>query len=221
MKDKFNNIYLNTKEFIINNKKGIIIGLLAVVIVFGGTYFMKNLSTPKLSLEVPKEKIIASNRDEIIIPAVLNKLPNNTYPAASVAINFDKNKLEFMGIKIGTMETYDDYDKSKDEEPRFKIPEWVYNIETANQDGVIKAMYLDTTASKNAYSKDGYEKDKKDIPFQLVFKLKDSVIPKDKLEVSISEAVFATVNGDEDKSTLSTKEGYGKLKVEGAQLKIK
>ena len=221
MKDKFNNIWEKTKRFIINNIKGIIIGLVSVVIVFGGTYFIKNLSTPKLSLKVPKEKITASNREEIIIPAVLSKLPNNIYPAASVIIDFDKNKLEFVEIRICTMETYDDYDESKDEEPRFKIPEWVYNKETANQVGVIKAMYLDTTASKNAYNQDGFQKDKKDIPFQLVFKLKDSVISKDKLELSISEAVFATVNGDEDKSTLSTKDGYGKLNVEDAELKIK
>ena len=221
MKDKFIDIGLKTKEFIIKNKKGIIVGLVAVVIVSGGSFFIKNLSSPKLSLEGPKEKIVASNRDEIVIPAVLSKLPGNSYPAASVTIDFNKNKLEFVEIRIGTMETYDDYDESKDEEPRFKIPEWVYNTETANQDGVIKAMYLDTTASKNAYSQDGFEKDKKDIPFQLVFKLKDSVIAKDKLEISISQAVFATVNGDEDKSTLSTKDGYGKLKVEDAELKIK
>lgn len=220
MKDKFNEICIKTKDFFRNNKKKITIGLVAVVLVIGGTFFVKNIGTPKLVLEGPTQKISASNRDEIVIPAVLSKLPNNSYPAASVAINFDKNKLEFVEIRIGTMEAYDDYDESKDEEIRFKIPQWVYNAEVANQDGEIKAMYLDTTASKNAYSKDGFQKDKKDIPFQLVFKLKDSVISKDKLDISIAEAVFATVNGDEDKSTLSTKDGYGKLKVGDAQLKI-
>lgn len=90
----------------------------------------------------------------------------------------------------------------------------------ANEEGEIKAMYLDTTAGKNAYVISGFEKNKKDIPFQLVFKLKDSVIKNDELAIEIEEAVFATVNGDADKTTLSTKDSYGKLKVKDGVLKI-
>ena len=195
---------------------GSIIFVVAVVCIF----IFKDIKTPTLKLEVPTEKITANYKDEIIVPAVLSNLPDNEYPAASVSIKFDNNKLEFVGINIGTMETYNDYDPERDEEPSYKIPQWTYNEEVANEEGEIKAMYLDTTAGKNAYVISGFEKNKKDIPFQLVFKLKDSVIKNDELAIEIEEAVFATVNGDVDKTTLSTKDSYGKLKVKDGVLKI-
>ena len=201
------------KKFLIG---GAIIFVVAVVCIF----IFKDIKTPTLKLEVPTEKITANYKDEIIVPAVLSNLPDNEYPAASVSIKFDNNKLEFVGINIGTMETYNDYDPERDEEPSYKIPQWTYNEEVANQEGEIKAMYLDTTAGKNAYVISGFEKNKKDIPFQLVFKLKDSVIKNDELAIEIEEAVFATVNGDADKTTLSTKDSYGKLKVKDGVLKI-
>lgn len=203
-----------------DNKKKIFIGVSFLVLVAIGVFLVININTPKLSLKEPSKNITSSQSDEIVIPVVLSKLPNEVYPAASVVIDFDKNKLDFEEIKIGTMESYDDYDESKNEEPRFKIPNWAYNVDVANEQGKIKAMYLDNTASKNSYNKDGFEKNKKDIPFQIVFKLKDSVMPKDELKISILEAVFATVNGDKDKTTLSTKDGYGKLKVDNLKLKI-
>ena len=195
---------------------GSIIFVVAVVCIF----IFKDIKTPTLKLEVPTEKITVNYKDEIIVPAVLSNLPDNEYPAASVSIKFDNNKLEFVGINIGTMETYNDYDPERDEEPSYKIPQWTYNEEVANEEGEIKAMYLDTTAGKNAYVISGFEKNKKDIPFQLVFKLKDSVIKNDELAIEIEEAVFATVNGDADKTTLSTKDSYGKLKVKDGVLKI-
>ena len=201
------------KKFLIG---GVIIFVAAVVCIF----IFKYITTPTLKLEVSTEKITANYKDEIIVPAVLSNLPDNEYPAASVSIKFDNNKLEFVGINIGTMETYNDYDPERDEEPSYKIPQWTYNEEVANQEGEIKAMYLDTTAGKNAYVISGFEKNKKDIPFQLVFKLKDSVIKNDELAIEIEEAVFATVNGDADKTTLSTKDSYGKLKVKDGVLKI-
>ena len=201
------------KKFLIG---GVIIFVAAVVCIF----IFKYITTPTLKLEVSTEKITANYKDEIIVPAVLSNLPDNEYPAASVSIKFDNNKLEFVGINIGTMETYNDYDPERDEEPSYKIPQWTYNKEVANEEGEIRAMYLDTTAGKNAYVSSGFEKDKKDIPFQLVFKLKDSVIPNDELSIEIEEAVFATINGEVDKTTLSTKDSYGKLKVKDGVIKI-
>ena len=201
-------------------KKFLIGGAIIFVVLVVCIFIFKDIKTPTLKLEVPTEKITANYKDEIIVPAVLSNLPDNEYPAASVSIKFDNNKLEFVGINIGTMETYNDYDPERDEEPSYKIPQWTYNEEVANQEGEIKAMYLDTTAGKNAYVISGFEKNKKDIPFQLVFKLKDSVIKNDELAIEIEEAVFATVNGDVDKTTLSTKDSYGKLKVKDGVLKI-
>ncbi|MGG7143672.1 hypothetical protein ACQPVP_09425 [Clostridium nigeriense] len=193
---------------------GLVLALILSIII------LNNITTPTLELKVSNENISANYEDEIIIPAILSNLPDNEYPAASVSIKFDNNKLEFVGISIGTMETYNDYDLERDTEISYKIPKWSYNEEAANQEGEIRAIYLDTTAGKNAYVKSGFEKKKKDILFKVIFKLKDSVIPSDKLAIKIEEAVFATVNGDSDKTTLSTKNNYGKLNVKDGFIKI-
>lgn len=204
-----------------NKKIWISGGIIVLTITLVLSIFIFSIkTTPTLKLKVSSEKISFNYKEEIIIPAVLSKLPDNEYPAASVEIKFDNNKLEFVGISIGTMETYNDYDPERDDEASYKIPQWSYNEEVANQEGVIKAMYLDTTAGKNAYVSSGFEKEKKDIPFQLIFKLKDSVIPNDELVIEIEEAVFATINGDVDKTTLSTKDSYGKLKVRDGIIRI-
>lgn len=204
-----------------NKKIWISGGIIVLTITLVLSIFIFSIkTTPTLKLKVSSEKISSNYKEEIIIPAVLSKLPDNEYPAASVEIKFDNNKLEFVGISIGTMETYNDYDPERDDEASYKIPQWSYNEEVANQEGVIKAMYLDTTAGKNAYISSGFEKEKKDIPFQLIFKLKDSVIPNDELVIEIEEAVFATINGDVDKTTLSTKDSYGKLKVRDGIIRI-
>lgn len=118
------------------------------------------------------------------------------------------------------MESYDDYDKSKVEKQNFKIQEWIYNKDVANQEGIIKAMYLDTTALKNAYNVYGFKKKEKDILFQLVFKLKNSVIPKDKIDINIEEATFATIS-DNFSNTLSTKDNYKKANIKNTEIKVK
>lgn len=221
MINKFKRIFDKSLEFIINKKKLITSTLLILLVIISSIIIITNNSAPVLSLKSPTNEITYDYKDEIVIPVTLNKLPDNYYPAANMAVSFNKNKLEFVGIKIGTMEAYDDYDKSKDGQPNFKIPQWVYNADVANQEGVIKAMYLDTTASKNAYCLDGFKKKEKDTPLQLVFKLKDSVISNDKLALNIEEATFATISGDVDKSTISTKDNYGKLKIKNTEIKIK
>lgn len=219
--NRLKKIFNKNIEFIKNNKKLIASSFVVLLVIIGALVITINNSAPVLSLKSPTNEITHNSKDEIVIPAVLSKLPDESYPAANVAVSFNKNKLEFVGIKIGTMETYDDYNESTDEAPNFKIPTWVYNTDVSNQEGVVKAMYLDTTASKNTYSLDGFKKKEKDIPFQLVFKLKDSVISNDKLALNIEEATFATLSGDVDKTTLSTKDNYGKLKVENTEIKIK
>ena len=105
------------------------------------------------------------SNEEIRVQAVLTDLPDNIYPAANVSIEFDKDKLELVDFTIGTMKVYDDYDEASDDEPKFKIPQWTYNLDMANEQGIINAMYLDTTVGKNAYSKDGFKKGKNDILF--------------------------------------------------------
>ena len=201
MIEKFKIMFNRLSILLKKKKKILIVGLVsAVCVIVGVSIWLKSLE-PTLKLQLPKEKITSTYKDEIIIPVVLSRLPDDEYPAASVAIKFDNNKLEFIGVKMGTMETYNDYDPDRDKQPSYKIPQWVYNADVANENGEVRAMYLDTTAGKNAYVQEGFEKKTKDIPFKLVFKLKDSVIEDDRLEIDIKEAVFAKVNEEIDKTT--------------------
>ncbi len=145
-----------------------------------------------LSLEC-NEDISADFKDEIVIPVKLSYLPSGIYPSASISVEFDKDKLEFIGIKDGTMENY-----SKE------IPKWNVDVESSNKYGVINAIYLDESGGKNSYYKSGFVKGEKDTVLNLKFKLKDSVKQNDKLELTVSDAVFATINGDTDDKNLST-----------------
>lgn len=145
-----------------------------------------------LSLEC-SEDISADFKDEIVIPVKLSYLPSGIYPSASISVEFDKDKLEFIGIKDGTMENY-----SKE------IPKWNVDVESSNKYGVVNAIYLDESGGKNSYYKSGFVKGEKDTVLNLKFKLKDSVKQNDKLELTVSDAVFATINGDTDDKNLST-----------------
>lgn len=205
----------------IRNKKILVIFPIVIVLLVLSIFIIKDKMIPKLKLVTTTSVISYDSNEEIRVQAVLTDLPDNIYPAANVSIEFDKDKLELVDFTIGTMKVYDDYDEASDDEPKFKIPQWTYNLDMANEQGIINAMYLDTTVGKNAYIKDGFKKGKNDIPFQLIFKLKKSVIADEKLEIKINEAMFATVTGSEDKSTLSTKDNYGKLNTENLIIKTK
>ncbi|MGL4773973.1 MAG: hypothetical protein ACRC2K_10440 [Clostridium sp.] len=219
MKQGMKDMYGKIKGKLVENKKIIIsVGVIAVVLVVIISAINK-VSVPTLTLKSPG-KVELKGDDKVVIPAVMSNLPDNIYPAASVAISFDNSKLEFVELTIGTMKTYDDYDELSGEEPHYKIPQWTYNSSIANKEGEIRAMYLDTTAGKNAYNKEGFKKETQDIPFKLVFKVKDSVLPSEELKLGIKEAVFATVTGEVDKSTLSTKNNYSELKTKDATIKF-
>ena len=138
------------------------------------------------------EELEASSQEEIVIPVKLSYLPSGVYPSASMSIEFDKDKLEFTGIAKGTMQDFSQ-----------EVPVWNVDIDASNKSGVVNAVYLDKSGGKNSYHKSGFEKGTKDIVLNLKFKLKDAK-SKEILHLNISDAVFATVNGDTDNSNLST-----------------
>lgn len=144
-----------------------------------------------LMLEYDKE-LEASSEEEIVIPVKLSYLPSGVYPSASMSIEFDKEKLEFTGIAKGTMQDFSQ-----------EVPAWNVDIDASNKSGVVNAVYLDKSGGKNSYHKSGFEKGTKDTVLNLKFKLKDAK-SKEILHLNISDAVFATVNGDTDNSNLST-----------------
>lgn len=138
------------------------------------------------------EELEASSQEEIVIPVKLSYLPSGVYPSASMSIEFDKDKLEFTGIAKGTMQDFSQ-----------EVPVWNVDIDASNKSGVVNAVYLDKSGGKNSYHKSGFEKGTKDTVLNLKFKLKDAK-SKEILHLNISDAIFATVNGDTDNSNLST-----------------
>lgn len=156
--------------------------------------------TPTLSLVCPKNRSI-DNKNEFYIDVALSALPSNIYPAASISVEFDKNKLEFIGIKKGNMETYGD---KKNKENEFSIPEWKCNVEISNANGIINTMYLDNTAGKFAYNKSGFNSKSKNIVLKLGFKLKEEAKDGETYKLNIKDAVFATINGDKNNTSLSS-----------------
>lgn len=194
------------KKKIIFSAAFLVSALVLIFFIFkSGNIILK----PTLTL-MPPAPLESSNHEEFIVDLELSKLPSNIYPAASISIKFDKNKLEFTGIKQGTMMVGGD---------EFTIPIWNCNTEKCNKDGEINSMYLDMTAGKNSYCVKGFDEEKKNIVVRLGFKLRDSAISGDVYNLTIKDAVFATIDGDKDKSSLSMK--LDTLKTKSCKVAVK
>lgn len=138
------------KQILILSGILLLLAAAAVLFWFHGKELLEG--KPTLSFRVP-DQIQAADREEFTVDVVLSELPDHLYPAASVAIQFDKNKLEFTGVKMGTMMIYDDCVPTEQEQAPLAIPTWSCNPQLANRTGEIKAMYLDMTAEKKRLRK--------------------------------------------------------------------
>lgn len=170
------------------------------LIIFILIKILEVAQTPTITL-MPPAPLESSDREEFIIDVILSDLPKNIYPAASLTIGFDKNKLEFTGTKLGTIMTYGD---TTIDGNSMNIPLWDSNVERANKIGQINTMYLDMTAGKYSYSRDGFDNEKNNVLLRLGFKLKDSVTKGEVYNIKINDAVIATINGDVNKTSLAT-----------------
>lgn len=215
---------LNNEENVLKQKKsskkkklliGLVIIILIIAAIIGFLIFKKVLNTPTLTL-MPPAPLKASNYDEFTVDVQLSDLPSNIYPAASISLTFDKNKLQFTGVKEGTMMTYGD--KSADGN-NLSIPNWSCNVDRANLNGEINAMYLDTTAGKYAYCSDGFDKKNKNIVLRLGFKLRSSAQKGEVYNITFQDAVFATINGDKKKTSLAM--NMKTLKVKNCKIAVK
>ena len=155
------------------------------------------MAKPQLQLVPAAASISAADREEFVIDVCLTDLPDNNYPAASISVEFDRNKLEFVGVKQGNMMT-------EDGSGGFDIPVWSCNPEVSNRKGQINAMYLDMTAGDRAYVLAGYNKQNANVLLRLTFKLRDSATKGDSLKFTVQDAAVATVGGDVDNTSLST-----------------
>lgn len=185
-----------------NSKKkkiltAIVVLLVLLLLLLLAFIFLKNkkkFDTPTLKIETP-QKISYENREPFEIDMTVSSLGDSIYPAASFSIDFDKSRLEFLGIDEGNLLVLDGENSAK-------LPEWSVNAEQCNKSGKINIMYLDTTAGKNAFSNELLQK-KNNVVLRLCFRLRGSARAGDVYGVEFADAVFAA--DDEDNSLAQSK----------------
>lgn len=166
--------------------------------------------------EIKKEVSISLNGDSILsknnkntfkLKLKMSQTPSNIYSSASFSISFDKNKVEFVDIEKGDILTYSS-----------NSPSWEYDVKASNKRGQVNIMYLDSTGGKESFTSKSIVEERKNNILILEFKLKDDVESGENISFKIKDAVFATVNGDKDNSSLSTKNKN--IKFEDCNIKI-
>ena len=187
-----------------SKKKTIIIVLLVLIALAVLVFFLFGdggaLSlAPAVTIETPN-KMSRSDRGEFTLDVTLSDLrEGELYPAASFSMNFDANKLEFLGLEEGNVLVPCE---KKANGVVTELPKWGVNVERSNEIGQINVMYLDLSGSRQAFSKDLLP-DGDRVLFRLRFKLRGSVQSGDIIEISFADAVFAA--SDEKDSLASVK----------------
>lgn len=209
---------LNKKQ-----KYTILILLSILVIVIGIAYIVvinSQEKNPKNDIddnsEIKKEVSMSLDGDSVLsmnnkntfkLKLKMSQIPSNIYSSASFSISFDKDKVEFIDIQKGDILTYSS-----------NSPSWEYDIKASNKRGQANIMYLDSTGGKESFTSKSIVSEEKNNVLILEFKLKDNVENSENINFKIKDAVFATVNGDKDNSSLSTKNKN--IKFEDCNIKI-
>lgn len=192
----------------------IVIGISYIVVINSQEKNTKN--DINNNSEIKKEVSISLNGDSILsknnkntfkLKLKMSQIPSNIYSSASFSISFDKNKVEFVDIEKGDILTYSS-----------NSPSWEYDVKASNKRGQANIMYLDSTGGKESFTSKSIVEERKNNILILEFKLKDDVESGDNISFKIKDAVFATVNGDKDNSSLSTKNKN--IKFEDCNIKI-
>lgn len=165
-------------------------------------------SKPTLTVETP-QKLSISQTKEFTLDVTISALGDARYPAMSMSIAFDSSRLEFLGVEEGNLFILNDENGSGQ-----LLPDWSYNVQTANETGLINIMYLDMTGGKNAFTKELLAEDY-NVVLRLKFRLRGSVRPGDVLDLIVEDAVFAA--SDETQSLAMTTDT---LKVKNGRLVI-
>ena len=180
-----------------NKKKIIIIGIVLLLLALAAYFlFIKDGGAisfaPTVTIETPERKSV-SDKDEFSLAVTLSDLKDELYPAASFSINFDSNKLEFLGLEEGNVLVPCE---EKANGATSTLPDWGVNVERSNETGQINIMYLDLSGGRYAFTRELLPDGDK-VLFRLKFKLRGSVQSGDIIELSFADAVFAA-NDEKD-----------------------
>lgn len=185
------------KKLITSRRKKIkLVSIIVIVIaiIMFSAFTIYDLIKPSIILTSPKT-VSFSEGKEFVVNVKLTKLPKDIYPAASIALKFNNERVEFLRIEEGTL--------GVGSGESFEIPKWSFNVQRSNSIGSVNAMYLDTTTKDKSYIGNNFQEDKDNIVIRYVFKLKSSAQVDDEYSFTIEDAVFATVGGSKDNSSLS------------------
>ncbi len=175
------------------NVLSIILVVAIVVLLITGALMIflntsRNLGGSKLYLQTDAN-LVAMSGEEFYVDIKLSDFPEDgVYSASSFMLEFDSSKLEFTGLRLGTMSVSDENGEN------LNAPAWECNTDISNQKSIISAMYIDMTANNSSYRNFGYEKDSKDILVRVEFILKDSAIKNDELKFKFTDAVLASTD---------------------------
>ena len=184
----------------------ILVAVLVLLLVRCGKDSVAN--KPTLTVETP-QKLSASQTEEFSLDVTISQLGDARYPAMSMSMAFDSSRLEFLGVEEGNIFILSDENSTGQQ-----LPDWSYNVQTANETGLINIMYLDMTGGKNAFTRDLLADDY-NVVLRLKFRLRGSVRPGDVLDLIVEDAVFAA--SDETQSLAVTTDT---LKVKNGRLVI-
>lgn len=161
---------------------------------------------PTLVVNTP-QKIDPATIDPFVVDVTISSLGEAVYPAMSMSISFDADRLEFLGIEEGNV-------RILDENGQPALPEWIYNTASCNQSGCINVMYLDMTGGQHAFSKELLAEEG-NVVLRLRFRLKEGVGAGDVMDLIVEDAVFAA--SDEKDSLAMT---LDTLKVRNGKIVI-
>ena len=184
--------------------------ILVAVLVLLLVWYGKNSAAdgPTLTVETP-QKLSASQTEEFTLDVTISALGDARYPAMSMSIAFDSSRLELLGVEEGNVFVLSDENSTGQQ-----LPDWSYNVQTANETGLINIMYLDMTGGKNAFTKELLAEDD-NVVLRLKFRLRGSVRPGDVLDLIVEDAVFAA--SDETQSLAMTTDT---LKVKNGKIVV-
>lgn len=176
-----------------NNKKlyiGIGIALLLLLLIF--CLFPNNVmdviqGKPTLKIITP-QKVDSTLNQEVVVDVTISSFGEDIYPAASMSIDFDPARLEFMGIEEGNV-----FITNGGNEVSYALPKWNCNPEQSNKSGKINVMYLDTTGGRYAFTNELLQKDD-NVVFRLKFRIRGSVRKGDVCDLVFDDAIFAASN---------------------------
>lgn len=204
------------------NKK-IILGLGILFLLIFGINIFKSISINNFGNEEKEE--VVNIKEEVVmslksrktldikedknftVDLKLSYLTSNIYPSSSFSIEFDKDKLELVDILEGDIVTFSN-----------KTPDWKYDVKSSNKTGIINVIYLDSSGGKDSFTSKSIQSEDKNTIVKLEFKLKNEIKSNDEINLKIKDAVFATIEGDMDNSSLSTKKNT--MKIENCKIDI-